>query len=149
MPCLALDALLKKTMLIVLTCLVISTLSKPANSFCDFSPRSLLAVITVTQILTFNNTKQRKSKHTESGSMWSGCVALALGETSSVKYLMLEAFSPQTQSTWDNSGRSRAGVNQQQCRMAISGTHKNTINTVCWLSIQPCRLTYENKKLQR
>lgn len=25
--------------------------------------------------------------------MWSGCVALALGETSSVKYLMLEAFS--------------------------------------------------------
>lgn len=25
--------------------------------------------------------------------MWSGCVALALGGTSSVKYLMLEAFS--------------------------------------------------------
>lgn len=65
--------------------------------------------------------------------MWSGCVALALGETSSVKYLMLEAFSLQTQSTWDNSSGSRAGVNQQQCRLAISSTHKNTINTVCWL----------------
>lgn len=38
LPCLPLDALIKKTMLIVLTCLVISALSQPANSFCDFSP---------------------------------------------------------------------------------------------------------------
>lgn len=80
--------------------------------------------------------------------MWSGCVALALGETSSVKYLMLEAFSLlQTQSTWDNSGHSRTSVNQQQCRLAISSTHKNTINMVCWLSMPPCRLAYKNKKL--
>lgn len=38
LPGLPLDALIKKTMLIVLTCLAISAPSKPANSFCDFSP---------------------------------------------------------------------------------------------------------------
>lgn len=80
--------------------------------------------------------------------MWSGCVALAQGGTSSVKYLMLEAFlALQTRSTWDNSGRSRVCVNQRQWPMAISSTHKNTINMVCWLFMLPCRLDCGNKRI--
>lgn len=134
-------------MLNVRTRSLVPALSQRADLFYYFSPvcSLLWSLLHKSQRLT---TQSRGSESTRKVFQCGLALqALALGETSSEKYIMLEAFAFQTHSTWDNSRHSKAGVNQWQHRLAINGTHQNIINLECWLSACSFNLTYENRMM--